>query len=274
MELIIYIFFNIFFSSNYTKIKKLKLGIFWYPQYIFLLTSRMERRYHPYRPPAGSVRHPSAGSARPSAGFARPSAGSVRRPSAIMGYYFPFQVGDSTESTLTGKYGSPVHEKIIPSKCGMKNPIPTKQLVNELCHHDIGEVYLLGIKYDGKGRSKNDSQPTITGKAKYGESFVDAARREIAEEIGGYCNLSGIKPLISIKNEIEIHTFVVNVSRIVPVVRVPAKSKAPDDYKRRVEIVFFGTIVEFESVLRQIRIRSREETDIMGVMAYPFDDAM
>jgi len=130
------------------------------------------------------------------------------------------------------------------------------------------------LKYKGKKDDPDDSQPTITGKTKGNESFEEGALREIGEEIGALCDLSGIDPLIfSDKKGNKTHTFILSVSQIKPLQKVSAQFEADDNFNRRVEVVLFGSIQEFETALAKMRIRPKEETDIMGVMAYPFEHA-
>lgn len=204
-----------------------------------------------------------------------------RKPSAlktrdhIMGHFFAFEVESTTDSTITGRYSDPVYEKITPSWCRMKNPILTKKRISDLCNGNTNGIYLVGLKYRGKKYDPNDSQPTITGKTKGDESYEEGALRELGEEIGALCNLSGIDPLISFDSKGNItHTFILSVSQITPLEKVPAQFEANENFNQRVEIVLFGTIRQIEIALNTMRIRPNEETDIMGVMAYPFEHAM
>ena len=191
----------------------------------------------------------------------------------VMGHFFSFNVSEKTTDTLMGKYNPPINEKIVPSWYGMKNPGPTKEKVSGLYDGNTTGIYILGLKYRGKKGRPNDSQPTITGKTKGDESFKEGALREIGEEVGALCELSMIKPLISFDGTTEIHTFVLKVSEITPLQKIPAPSTASDNHNRRVEIVLCGTIEQFETALAEITLRSNEETDIMGVMAYPLEHA-
>jgi hypothetical protein len=190
-----------------------------------------------------------------------------------MGHFFEFNVTSTTESAIHGNYLKSLHEKIIPSYCGMKNPAQTKKKISELCNGNTAEIYLVGIKYRGKSGKPNDSQPTITGKTQGNESFSEGALRELSEEIGCICDLSQIEPLISRDKKSEIRTFVVRASQIDPLLMVPSKSVGKDNFESRVEIVVYGTIDEIRTALSKVTLRPMEETDIMGVMAYPLDDA-
>jgi hypothetical protein len=193
---------------------------------------------------------------------------------AVMGHFFSFDLTEKTATTMTGKYNPPLHEKIIPSSYGMRNPGPTKKRVSDLCDGNTSDIYVMGLKYKGKDGHPNDSQPTITGKTKGNESFKEGALRELGEEIGAICDLSEIKPLISFdKKNNETHTFILSVSKISPLQQIPAKSEAKDNYDRRIEIVLYGTLSQFDSALSEVTMRPLEETDIMGVMAFPVDCA-
>lgn len=210
--------------------------------------------FHPYRKHSGAASAPKTHDVN------------------IMGHFFAFEVESTTDSAMTGKYKKPVHEKITPSWYGMKNPFPTKKRIRDLCEANTDGIFFVGLKYKGKKDDPDDSQPTITGKTKGDESFSEGALREIGEEIGGLCDLSEIEPIISFdKKGIETHTFILRVSQITPLEEVSVKSEAKDNHNRRVEVVLYGTVQEIETALKKIRIRPKEETDIMGIMAYPFE---
>lgn len=214
------------------------------------------KRYHPYAHSA------NAGA----------FASKFRPP--IMGHFFEFDVDSNTTSAIYGTYSPSIHEKIYPSYYGMKNPANTKRKIDQLCGGKTDDIYIVGIKYRGKSGKPNDSQPTITGKTKGNESFPEGAVRELAEEIGCFCNLSNVTPLVSFdKRNSKIHTFVVSASQITPLIEVPKKSVGEDNFNSRVEIVIYGTIDEIRKALSNVTLRPKEETDIMGVMAYPLNDA-
>jgi hypothetical protein len=187
------------------------------------------------------------------------------KPNPFDGYLFKFSTTSSADSeVLTGTYQSSIQEQIIPSRCGVKNRDDVTKHISSLGLS--GEIFVAGIKY-----KFGDSQPTITGKKKPDESFDESAIRECAEEIG--CDFDPLKATTFEKdiNGTKIITYILPITEMNAITHKPSiMSKEKDDYQSRVQIVFYGTLDEFNTSLKTITMRLAEETDIIGVMAYPF----
>lgn len=190
----------------------------------------------------------------------------------VNGYFFSFNVEKTENDALHGKYNDPVFEKINVSTYGMKNPKGIRDFFRAN-FSDTRNLYMLGVKYKGSGKNPDDSQPTITGKTKGSEKFHEGAMRELSEEIGAFCDLSSTVPITSVdRRNTEFNTYIVPVRNLTPLEKV-SKPVGEDNFKKRVEIVVYGTIDEIKDCMREIRMRHCEETDIMGIMAFPVDFA-
>ncbi len=181
----------------------------------------------------------------------------------IMGYLFRFNIHTKTNSTLEGVYDEPIMEKIIPSKCGIKNYNCVRQYLKEK-HNDTEDIYVIGLKYEC-----GDSQPSITGKTKGNETDVEGALREVSEEIGGIFDPA--QSYITKTHYWNTSTFISHVSKIQKLEKIQDKPIGKDNFNRRVEVVFYGTITEITEALKKIEMRPNKESDIIGIVAYPLE---
>jgi len=193
------------------------------------------------------------------------------------GHFFAFQPSSQIPDHLVyGSYGESVGEQIIPSMCQLKNPDFIRRSIRESVK-TREQIFTLGVKY----RIAQDSQPSITGKMKTHETPYKAALREAMEE----CGLGFPDPEIfysTMNRSIRCNTFVFPISLTYPIGQAQEEDMpsfdtlvdtlvdtSQDDYKNRVEIVFYGTLEEFSSVLSRVQSKITAEGDIAGVMAYP-----
>ncbi len=205
-----------------------------------------------------------------------------------IGYKFRFRYINTNDRVVIGEY-------IIPNKqsgieLGTYNPYNPKHIISSVreqvkaSNKNIDDIYMLGIAYKqnkcpetGQILDERNSQLTVTGKCKIGESVFNALNRELGEEVG--LELKRKKTLDiytrhNYKKGGEYNTIVISTKDVGPISFVPPKERqqTEDDYTKRVEVAIYGTLDEFTKLLKSIDYKTRDEINIDGVSLVKFTD--
>ena len=121
-----------------------------------------------------------------------------------------------------------------------------------------------------------NSQLTITGKIKNGETVQKAMNRELGEEVGLQLTRNKSLNIYTRQNKRkggEYNTIVISTKDVAPISFVPTKEvKEEDNYSRRIEIALYGTLEEFHKIISSVDYKTRDEINIDGVSLVKFTD--
>jgi len=131
----------------------------------------------------------------------------------------------------------------------------TNTFLNTLRYNDY---YLIGPTYNN-GTKLTDVQCLVTGKCKTGESDIQAAQREVAEELGLVLNGQNIRFSHNTAKEIAYIVDINNCDAYDPAVHAGISLYSNnDDTHRKVAVYIYGTYPDISAKIQQIRCRCNE----------------
>jgi hypothetical protein len=172
--------------------------------------------------------------------------------------FIKFNVKSVTPEYIYGNYdirNTYEHSNFIRSTYKVPFPINLDNLPED--------YYLICITY-----KKKDTQLSITGTIEHGEIPVNAAIREMEEEVGFTIDSSKLKNIVPYDyyNK-QWYTYYINIRDVIPYSDKKIKKiyKKSDKKNRKVQICIYGNLENIKKALSQVYVRSREESDISGI---------
>lgn len=192
----------------------------------------------------------------------------IKTEDKILGFGF----GDSDEIILSNDgYIS------MANSCLRNKIIFSKDLLNKNTHI-IVPLYFKEDKHGNKLRSHyEDAGPAVFGKCKFGESFINAMKREVIEELGIYPTKYETKLCnnIYVKGKcVEIESYIIKASNCKPhsikyenIIDDVIHKK--DNYNKRIEALVIGSFDECYDLLKQSNYLTSHYEDNFGRAIVP-----